>query len=103
MKNQIENSGRSVSLKREKTGGHFVDDRAKGKKVAAWIERLAKRLFRRHVGDGAHGAARAGDLVGGQCATLCDAGCGLAGGSSLRSFGEAEIKNFGIAARGNKN
>jgi hypothetical protein len=53
----VEDGAGAVAREREKAGGHFVKNDAQGKEVGSGIEWLAEDLFRRHVGNGAYGAA----------------------------------------------
>src|SRR6266849_5805338 len=57
----VEDGGGSVALERKHASGHFVEDDAKRKKIAADIERFAESLFGRHVSDRADGAAGTGE------------------------------------------
>jgi hypothetical protein len=43
--------------------GQFIQHHAQGENIAACIQDFAPRLLRRHVGDGAHGGARAGKHI----------------------------------------
>ena len=60
--NGVNRHGPSGSGKSLLAGGHFVKQNAEGKKIGASIERLASRLLRRHVGDGADGCAGVSEL-----------------------------------------
>src|SRR5579859_2963385 len=62
----FEHDAGSVAAKGKNAGGHFVKNYAKRKQIGARVEFLATDLLGGHVGDGANGAARAGqELVGG--------------------------------------
>src|SRR5690348_11180958 len=49
----IEDGCGSLTTKGELARGHLVQHSAEGEQVGARVQRLAKCLFRRHVGDGA--------------------------------------------------
>jgi len=102
MENGVENGGGSVALKGKTARCHFVEYDGKGKKIAAGIERLAERLFGGHVGDGSDRTAGAGEKLGSQ-GFACRAGGAGADGSIGFEFSEAEVQNFGVAARGDEN
>ena len=53
---------RNSFLEGQRARGHFVQHDTERKQIAARVERLAARLLRRHVGDGAQRRSRAGEL-----------------------------------------
>ncbi len=68
---------------------------------------MPRTCFGRHVGDGAHGAAGAGEMLGGAAQRgAFDSVHGDFGGGRARAgeghFGETKVKNFGVAALGDK-
>ena len=97
----FENQARGVSAKRQRAGGHFIEDHSERKKIAAGVHFLAANLFGGHVRDGAQRGAGAGEMFGRSA---------LGGGRIRRgrrrgragNFGEAEIQNLGVAALGDK-
>ena len=104
IENGIVDGGGGVALKRKLAGGHFVEDSAEGEEIGAGVEIPGARLFGRHVGDGADGAAGVSELMrigadGGERVRV-----GMRGGRRFRGgdFGEAEIENFGVAAAGDE-
>jgi len=99
--NGFKNDGGSFTAKGKLAGGHFVENHAKRKKIGAAIQFLATRLLRRHVGDGAERSPWASELVG----VHADGGHGVDGILRLcgsGNFGQAEVKNLGVAARGDE-
>jgi hypothetical protein len=92
VKDGVEHGGRRVTGKRQRAGGHFVEDDAERKEVGAGIHILAESLFGRHVGHGAHRGARAGEMR--LHSGLRFSCTGWVGGIEL---GETEIENFGVA------
>ena len=50
----VENCRRSVAARRERAGGHFVENDAEREKVGAGVEGFAAGLLGGHVGDRAH-------------------------------------------------
>src|SRR4029077_10234894 len=62
VQNGIKDGGRRVSQKGQCPGGHLVEHCAERKNVSSGIEVFAQRLLGRHVGDGAEGAARTGEV-----------------------------------------
>src|SRR5215471_10187161 len=62
--NRFENHGGAFAAEGKLTGGHFVENDAERKKVAAWIELFSADLLGRHIGNGADGAARTGEMFG---------------------------------------
>ena len=105
VENGVEDGARTFSLEGKRAGGHFVENDAKGKKVGARVEILAENLFGRHVGDGAQGGARTGELIGVDANSgESIGGAGSTGGSfSMGDLGEAEVEDFGVAALGDEN
>jgi len=87
-------------VKGNRSGGHFVEHGAEGEKVGAGIEFLAESLLRRHVGDGAKDAVTAADGVLGNSRGVTGGG---RNGSLKRHFGEPEVEQLGLAARGDEN
>ena len=82
--------------------GHFVEDDAEGKQIAARVHFFAADLFRGHVGDGTERGAGAGEIFGSDAQR--GSGVGFRRGASQgRDFGEAEIEDLGIAALGDEN
>ena len=62
MQNCIEDAGRRVAAEGQRSGGHLVQHRAEGEQIGALIQRLAQGLLGRHVSDGAHRGAGAGEM-----------------------------------------
>ena len=61
----LENNRRGVAVEGLLAGGHLIERRSKRKQVGAAVEFLAPGLLRRHIGDGAQGAARTGEVARG--------------------------------------
>jgi len=109
----IEDGSRCGSGERLFSGSHFVEHDAEGEQVSAGIERLAERLFGRHVGDGAHGGAGLRELkfevrgvgrcgiarsgVGRSCVEHAGGGAGTFG-----NFRESKVENLGVTALGHE-
>ena len=88
-----DNRGRRA-VKRPRPRHHFVQNHAERPQVAARIHCLAARLFRRHVGDRAHGRARLREHIHGhrvRIRRLC------------LVLGQAEVEHLGVTAFGHKN
>ena len=105
IQNRVENYGSGVAAKRGAARGHLVEDRAKTKNIGARVEVFAASLLRRHVSDGADGRAGIREHRVAQWRRI-------QAGSGAESFerqvfggvlGEAEVENFGLAARGDEN
>ena len=109
----IENRRRGASRERLFAGGHFVENAAEAEKVGARVHFLPQRLLGRHVGDGPHGRAGAGEVLrvhrrswlvvrpfaGAQGDTACDVM--LSGAKHLRcQLGQSEVQNLCLAALG---
>src|SRR4029077_6127459 len=102
MQDAVENGGGRVALEGQNAGGHFVEHRAGKKKIGALIERFAKGLLWRHVGDGSHRTARSGEVVFGDAAGT--GACRVSGWRTDQGeLGETKIENLGVAARGDEN
>ncbi len=52
------------AAERERSGSHFVEDRAEGEEVSAGVEFLAANLLGRHISDRAESWAGAGEMFG---------------------------------------
>ena len=63
VQNAVENDGGGGAGKGNRAGGHFVEHHAERKQIRARVEFFAAGLLRRHVGDRAHRAAGAGELL----------------------------------------
>ena len=63
MQDGVEQQSGGVAAKGQYSGCHLIQHRAKGEKIGAGIKRLSSRLLRRHVGEGAQGAAGAGEML----------------------------------------
>jgi hypothetical protein len=103
----IENLGGAVASECRAPSGHFIEDHAKAEKIAARVEIAAAGLFRGHIGDGAESGAGAGEISGIERVvvvfTVFGGGeFGGRGGFCGDSFGETEIENFCLAARGDE-
>jgi len=94
----VEDGGGSVPVKGESASSHFVKDHAKGEEVGAGVHVFAESLLGRHVGDGAHGRAGAGEMAGHRGLRIGGA-CGVSG----VELGETEVENFGVAAARHEN
>ena len=98
MENCFKDRGRRGSRERLFPGRHFVEHDAQRKKIGARVERLAKRLLGRHIGNRAHGRARHGEI---QIILR-----GLRRESRRRladHFGQPEVEHFRVAPLGHKN
>ena len=62
MQDAVEDHRGGGSSEGQSAGGHFVEHDTQRKQIGAGVEFFAAGLFRRHVGDGAHGTAGAGEL-----------------------------------------
>jgi hypothetical protein len=60
VQNAIEDHGSCSAGKRVPPGSHLVKNYPERKQIAARIQRLTARLFRRHVGNGTHRRSRSG-------------------------------------------
>jgi hypothetical protein len=88
--------GRRPSAKGLPSRRHFVQHRTNRKQIAAPVEVLAARLFRRHVRDGAERGPRARQAdVRGAVARSTRAGRGL--------LGQPEVEQLGVTATGHEN
>ena len=102
IQNGFEDHAGSGACKRHCACGHFVENGAERKKIGAAIEVGAANLLGGHIGDGADGAAGAGEEIFGSDEAGGDGGAFgdfLAGG---RELGEAEVHDFRVAARGDE-
>ena len=103
IENGVENVGGAFAAEGQLARGHFVEDDAERKKIGAGVEFFGAGLLGRHVGDGAERAAGAGEVIGVGAAIggerVADGGFGAGAGD----FGEAEVENFCVAARGDEN
>ena len=97
----VEHGSRGCALKGQRPGGHFVEHNAKGEEIGAAVEFFAEGLFWRHVGDGAQ--SRAGDGVLGVSVRQGGGFIDVLGSFGRSQLGDAEIKNFGVTAVGEKN
>ena len=61
--NGFENYGGAFAAKRQLSGGHFIENDAERKKIAAGIKFFCAHLFGRHVGDSSDGASGAGEVL----------------------------------------
>ncbi|HUI77606.1 MAG TPA: hypothetical protein VLY24_06805 [Bryobacteraceae bacterium] len=100
VKDGVEQERGGGAVKWQSAGGHFVEHGTEGEDIAAPIEFLAPRLFRRHIGNGADGGAGAGKVV--DARSLGDLRVGKAGAAGGH-FGEAEIEDLGVAALADEN
>ena len=62
MQDGVKDHRRSISGERWAGCGHLVENRAEREQVGAGIKFFPGGLLRRHVGDRAHGGARAGQM-----------------------------------------
>jgi len=107
IENAVENFRGTVTAECRAPSGHFVEDDAKAKEIAASVEIAAAGLFRRHVGDGAESGAGAGEIGGVEgvivvFAGFAGGGFGGRGGFCGHGFGQTEIENFCLTARGDE-
>jgi hypothetical protein len=94
----VEDDGGGVAWKTHASGGHLVEHHAEREEVGAHIELFGARLFRRHVGDGAHGGAHDAREDGG-----LERGRVVGAGPPQRTFGElrqTEVEHLGLPALG---
>ncbi len=66
----FEDEAGGVAAEGQSAGGHFVEDHAEGKEIAASVEVFAAGLFGGHVGDGAERGAGAGEMLRGRLPTV---------------------------------
>jgi hypothetical protein len=95
----IKDDCRGGTRKRVLARGHFVENRAERKQIAARVEFEAARLFGGHVGDRAEGRTGTGEV--GDVSGLGERS--QSGQGSLRThLGETEIENLHLAGRDQK-
>jgi len=58
MQDAVEDQSRNHARKWKRPGSHFIERDAERKQIGPCVEFFATHLFRRHVGDCAHGPAR---------------------------------------------
>ncbi len=97
----IEDGGGGVASEGEQAGGHLVENCTEGKEIAAGIEFFAQSLLRRHIGNGAESRAGSGEQI------LSESGAAISRGRAFLEcsagvFGQAEIEQLGVAARGDE-
>ena len=89
----------SSARKRLLAGRHLIQHHSERKEIGAMVQRLAARLLRRHIADGAHRRARSGELAfveGG--GLIGSGGCTCGTVCSLGHFRQTEIQNFYLSA-----
>ena len=101
VKNGVEDEGSAFAAERKLAGGHFIEYGAEREQIAANVKLLGAGLFWRHVSDGAERAAGAGEMAGVDVERVECFG-GAQGGFGFGGFGEAEVKNFGVAPLGDE-
>src|ERR1700739_1673316 len=103
IQNGFEDDAGAFAAKRQRAGGHFIQDHAERKKIGASVERFGADLLRRHVGNRAEGGAGTGEML-----RAYIFGDDAGGGTSLAAIGvgklgESEIQNLGVPALGDEN
>ena len=91
----------TVTGKRERGGGHFVEDHAERKQIGAGVQLFAAGLLGRHIRDRADGAAGAGEEIGVvelRLECMGDLLMARRDGGPGGELGEAEVQNFCGAA-----
>ena len=95
IENRVENHSRGVAGERPTTRAHFVEHDAEGEDVTPRVERLAADLLGRHIGDGAHGRPRTGQMLVRRGHRRH--GCRSGGRRRQRELREPEVQNLGVA------
>ncbi len=102
--NCIEDQRRSVPAKREGSGRHLIQHRAKRKQIAARIEFLAFGLLGRHVSHGPHGRSGTGQVVFAHGGRLREHSRRVHAAAADRSdLGQSEVQHLGMTALGDEN
>jgi hypothetical protein len=98
----IEDHCRRLAPERHATGDHLIEHGAKREQVAARIELLPARLFRRHEGDRAHRSPRTREVLRRDGQRFARSG-GLEPPRLIDGgLGQSEVENLRFAAAGDE-
>ena len=107
MQDSVEDDRRGCAGKWNRPGRYFVEHNTERKQIRPCVQIFAPRLFRRHVSDRAHGAARARQMVFAEHVRLRAYGCGAHRFGSVPVYRgqlrQAKIQNFRLSAFHEKN
>ena len=103
VENRIEDGHRTVALKRQSAGRHFVHHHAEREQIAAPVDVLPERLLRRHVRDRAQRRPRARQIPLRWFHRWQLRRPYSSDSCALIHFGEPKVQNLGVSAIGHEN